>query len=66
MNESIMVSKADILKTTIIAAEALEFMAKKAGVSPLLILQTISEDPNGNAARYFKDLTAPVMAEVLK
>lgn len=66
MSESIMVSKADILKTSIVAAEALQFMAKKAGVSPLVILQTITEDPNGNAARYFKDLTTPVMAEVIK
>lgn len=63
MEASIMVSKAEILKATIIATEALKFMAEKAGVSPETILITISTDPIGNTARYFKSLTSEAMAK---
>ena len=63
MEESIMVSKADVLKATIIANEALKFMAEKAGVSPETILITITTDPTGNTAKYFKSLTSEIMAK---
>ena len=39
----------------IIAAEAIEFMAKKAGVSSEVILQQMAEG-NANVVRYFVDL----------
>lgn len=35
---------------------AFEFMAAKAGVSVKEITAVIVADPNGNAARYFRDL----------
>lgn len=63
MEESIMVSKAEVMKATIIAAEALKFMAEKANVSPETILITISTDPTGNTAKYFKSLTSEIMAK---
>lgn len=59
----IMVSKAEILKATIIASEALKFMAEKAMTTPETILTTITLNPTGNAARYFKSLTSEAMAK---
>lgn len=55
------VSKADVMKATIVASTALEFMAKKAGVDGVVILKEIMDNPEGNAAKYFKALTSPVM-----
>lgn len=63
MEESIMVSKAEVLKATIIATEALKFMAEKAITTPETILKTIMLDPTGNTAKYFKFLTSEAMAK---
>jgi hypothetical protein len=60
---TINVSKADVMKATIIATEALSFMAKKAGVDSAVILMEITNNPEGNTARYFKDLTSYAMEE---
>ena len=40
----------------LITMEALDTMAKKAGVSTGEIMTVIAADPEGNTARYFKDL----------
>jgi|GEM_PF-6878877 len=42
--------------------EALTFMANKAGCSKEAVALVIKEDPNGNTARYFKDLIASLAA----
>lgn len=60
---TINVSKADVMKAAIIATEALSFMAKKAGVDSAVILMEITNNPEGNTARYFKDLTSYAMEE---
>lgn len=61
MNTAANVSKADILKATIIASTTLEFMAKKAGVEGSVILKEIMDNPEGNTAQYFKTLTSSVL-----
>ena len=38
-------------------------MAKKAGVDSAVILMEITNNPEGNTARYFKDLTSYAMEE---
>lgn len=38
------------------AFEAAEMMAKKAGVTAEVIINTVLADPEGNTARYFNDL----------
>lgn len=60
---TINVSKADVMKATIIVTEALAFMAKKAGVDGAVILMEITDNPEGNAARYFNDLTSSAWEE---
>lgn len=51
---------------TLAALEALELMAKKAGVEPKVIMDTVVADPEGNTARYFSDLVQIAMREVPK
>ncbi|MDH4602410.1 MULTISPECIES: hypothetical protein [Pseudomonas syringae group] len=51
---------------TLAALEALSLMAKKAGVEPVVILETIVDDPSGNTARYFNNLVQVAMREVPK
>ena len=48
---------ATILEITI--DNALEFMANKAGCSKEQVEAVILADPNGNTARYFRDLLDP-------
>ena len=60
---TINVSKADVMKATIIVTEAISFMAKKAGVDGAVILMEITNNPEGNTARYFNDLTSYAMEE---
>ena len=51
---------------TLAALEALELMAKKAGVDPKVIMDTVVADPEGNTARYFSNLVKTAMREVPK
>jgi hypothetical protein len=51
---------------TLAALEALELMAKKAGVEPKVIMDTVVADPEGNTARYFSYLVQTAMREVPK
>ncbi|NWD57459.1 hypothetical protein HX878_22300 [Pseudomonas veronii] len=51
---------------TLAALEALDQMAKKAGVEPKIIMDAIIADPEGNTARYFGDLVLIAMHEVPK
>lgn len=51
---------------TLVALEALDLMAKKAGVAPNVIMDAIVADPEGNTARYFSDLVLIAMREVPK
>lgn len=48
----------------LITMEALDTMAKKAGVSPVEIMAVIAADPEGNTARYFKELFKAGIAAV--
>jgi len=49
---------------TLAALEALDLMAKKAGVEPKVIMETIVADQESNTARYFSDLVLIAMREV--
>ncbi|MEE5177136.1 hypothetical protein V2K54_25835 [Pseudomonas alliivorans] len=51
---------------TLAALEALDLMAKKAGVEPKVIMDTVVADPEGNTARYFCDLVQTALREVPK
>lgn len=51
---------------TLAALEALDLMAKKAGVEPKVIMDTVVADPEGNTARYFCDLVEIALREVPK
>ena len=51
---------------TLAALEALDLMAKKAGVEPKVIMDTVVADPGGNTARYFCDLVEIALREVPK
>lgn len=51
---------------TLAALEALDLMAKKAGVEPKVILDVVIADPEHNTARYFKDLVQIALREVPK
>lgn len=46
------------------AFEALEMMAKKAGVDAGTIMNAVITDPNGNTARYFNDLVTGAITRV--
>lgn len=54
--------QAIIQAVKIITDEALAFMANKAGCSKEDVALVIKEDPNGNTARYFKDLISSLAA----
>lgn len=57
------------LKTNItifVVLEALDLMAKKAGVKPTVIMDAIVADPEGNTARYFNELVQVGVEEVPK
>lgn len=41
-------------------------MAKKAGVEPTTVMDAVVADPEGNTARYFRDLVQTAMREVPK
>lgn len=49
---------------TVIAVEALTLMAKKAGVQPKDILDSVMADPEGRTARYFEGLFKVAIREV--
>lgn len=49
---------------TLAAFEALEMMAKKAGVSATVILDAVLADENSNTAKYFKSLVQAAINEV--
>lgn len=49
---------------TLAAFEALEMMAKKAGVSATVILDAVLADENSNTAKYFKSLVQTAINEV--
>jgi hypothetical protein len=51
---------------TLAAFEALAMMAKKAGVHPETIMDAVVADPEGNTARYFKNLVQAAMREIPK
>lgn len=51
---------------TLAALEALDLMAKKAGVEPKAIMDAVVADPEGNTARYFRDLVQTALREVPK
>lgn len=61
MNDELMANIAALA-----TCEALELMAKKAGVEPKAIMEAIAADPEGNTARYFKGLVQAAMREVPK
>lgn len=46
------------------AFEALEMMAKRAGVDAATIMEAVINDPNGNTARYFTDLVTGAITHV--
>lgn len=52
--------------SVVAALEAVELMAKKAGVEPKVIMDTVIADPEGNTARYFSDLVQVALREVPK
>ena len=49
---------------TLAAFEALEMMAKKAGVSAEAILDVVLNDEEGNTAKYFKSLVQTAINEI--